>query len=403
MTAACKRVVLVSLLCVLAAFPLFAYAEDLAFGLVVGDAALLWPSPSLSETALGGYEKGEWVKLTGTTDEFYAVVGEDGRAGYMLRTDVERTFERYATIGIVTNPEGTAFLNLRATPSFSARVLGYYYNGVPCLMMDKENGWMHVRVNGLEGYFRAEFLTMSFQVYSEQVATIRTPDMTTMNMREGPGVEYPLVHQFSGGQYVMVLQEGTRWWRVACEGYVGFMDASFLQRGVITPSGDNSEFPRETINLGTTEQPPKQENVEAPDEAIGSAVVSNPKATQVLNLRVEPAKDAAVLGRYANGMQVTVLQQGMEWCRVRNKAGEIGYMMTDYLTLSANLPAVPMARVVHPQQTFVYLRTLPSKSEGSIITKVAHGAVVTVMIPGDVWTKVRYGGQTGYMMTSFLQ
>lgn len=60
-------------------------------------------------------------------------------------------------------------------------------------------------------------------------------------------------------------------------------------------------------------------------------------------------------------------------------------------------------RVNHPQHTYVYLRSLASKSSGMLMARVPHGALVAVMIPGDTWTKVRYNGQTGYMMTSYLK
>ena len=32
-----------------------------------------------------------------------------------------------------------------------------------------------------------------------------------------------------------------------------------------------------------------------------------------------------------------------------------------------------------------------------------HGAVVTVLIPGDDWAKVNYNGYTGYAVTYFLK
>ena len=53
--------------------------------------------------------------------------------------------------------------------------------------------------------------------------------------------------------------------------------------------------------------------------------------------------------------------------------------------------------------SYVNLRSSPNKTAGNVYTKVPSGATVTVLIPGDEWTKVRYGGTVGYMMTSFLK
>ena len=40
---------------------------------------------------------------------------------------------------------------------------------------------------------------------------------------------------------------------------------------------------------------------------------------------------------------------------------------------------------------------------GSVYAQVPSGATVTVLIPGDDWTQVRYKGTVGYMMTYFLK
>lgn len=76
--------------------------------------------------------------------------------------------------------------------------------------------------------------------------------------------------------------------------------------------------------------------------------------------------------------------------------------MTSYLTLF-NLPATPVKSVSHPQRTYVNLRSLPSQSTGSVLTRIPHGATVTVLIPGDSWVKVRYNGYEGYAMAIFLK
>ena len=79
-----------------------------------------------------------------------------------------------------------------------------------------------------------------------------------------------------------------------------------------------------------------------------------------------------------------------------------GYMMTDYLTVY-NVSSNPTMTVTHPDRTFVYLRSTAAQTSGNILVKVPHGKEVTVLTPGSTWTKVRYNGYTGYMMTRFLK
>ena len=38
-----------------------------------------------------------------------------------------------------------------------------------------------------------------------------------------------------------------------------------------------------------------------------------------------------------------------------------------------------------------------------VLKKVNSGEMVTVLVPGEEWTQVRFGNQEGYMMTCFLK
>ena len=184
----------------------------------------------------------------------------------------------------------------------------------------------------------------------------------------------------------MVLQKGNGWWRVSVDGQVGFMNSDFLREGILTPEESLAE------GGGGSQGIPQP----------GYAVVTNPRATQVLNLREQPSTTSRVLGQYRNGERLTVLAQGTEWCRVMDENAVVGYMMTDYLSLR-NLPATPTMTVSHPQKSFVNLRTGPSTLTGSVLLRLPHGAKVVVLVPGDGWVKVRYNGYTGYAMSYFLQ
>lgn len=95
-----------------------------------------------------------------------------------------------------------------------------------------------------------------------------------------------------------------------------------------------------------------------------------------------------------------MLSQGNTWCKVIVD-GKTGYMMTEFLKFYG-LNGSSSATVVHPDRTFVYLRGGPSQQTGRVLQKVPHGARVTILTPGATWSQVKYNGQTGYMMTRFL-
>lgn len=339
--------------------------------------------PTQYSDLLGSYARGSWMTINGENGNWYYVTAPDGKTGYMSKNYVEITTDDYATVGLVTNSKPTAFLNLRERPSYSAKVLGIYYNGVPFMPLSYSNGWYKVRVNDREGYFREEFVTQRYMAFSEEVATVVTPNKSGVNLRTGPGMGYPSIKRYPGGTYVMVLQKGLDWWRISVDGCVGYMSTSFLQEGVLDPASSVGDGGQDAV-------------------ANGYAVVTNLRQSQLLNLRESPTTTSRVLGQYANGTRVTVLFQGLQWCKVMSASNVVGYMMTDYLTLY-KLPDVPRMKVNHPQKTFVNLRAAPSMTASRVLARVPHGASVIVLSPEDGWIKVRYNGQTGYMVSYFLQ
>ena len=374
---------------------LSAAGESLRFGVVSGSASVNLRQGTGQNTArLGSYSRGTWLRILGSSGSWYKVSGPDGKTGYVSRSRVTEPSLRYSDVAYVRNPRSSSFLNLRQQPSYNARVLGIYYNGVPAMLLSTSGGWSHVMVNGVDGYFRQEYLRITGHIpCAGAVATIVTPSNSALNLRQGPGYGYPAVTQLYGGNYVMVLQKGTDWYLVSAEGVVGYMSAAYLRDGILSPS--------EALAAGNAISG-RTVGASAQVNAQPYALVSNPKPTQVLNLRDAPSTGGKVLGRFVSGTRLKVLSQGIEWCRVQVvKTGASGYMMTDYLKL-VNLPDTPTKTVSHPGGSYVNLRS-DSSMKAEVISRVADGTQAVVLIPGETWSKVRCGGVTGWMMSAFLK
>ena len=378
-------------------------ASAAGFGMVTGTKSLnLRAAGSSSSEWKGAYPTGTWVEILGSQNNFYRVLTPDGKTGFMsknfITTDTAAGSVRIAT---VNNANGGAFLNLRSAPSYSAKVLGILYNGVPLKVTGEQNGWYSVQLNGVNGWVRSEFVRVTYMVGSSEVATIKTRNNSAMNLRMGPGKNYPVVRQFPGDTYVMVLAKGDGWWQVAVNGYTGFMDASFLKLGLKAAV----DVAATTGNAGTVTKPGNTGSTNTGSNVNGGskpyAVVNNPKSTQALNLRQQPSLVAPVLRKLYNGTELWVTEQGAEWCAVITKdTGIAGYVMTKYISLSQPNPAT--AVVVHPAGSYVNLRNGQSMNSG-ILMRVPHGRQVTVLSPGGEWTRVNYNGTQGYMLSTFLK
>ena len=372
-----------------------ALAETLRFGVVDGGKTVnLRGTPSTSGQWLAAYEEGTWMRIIGESGNFYKVKTPDGRTGYMMMKYVAVTSVAKGTIGIVDN---AGYLNLRKSASSSSTVLGQYDDGTPCILLSEKNGWYHVSVDGKLGYFSSSFIRKTYTTYTADVATVTTKNGGSLRLREGPGTGYDTIKSVKNGTYVMIVQKGDGWWKVTVDGKVGFMDSTYLTDGIVR-KGSSSSGSGSSSNNGSSSN---SGNSGSTGSSGAYGIVTNPGKNQKLYLRQSASKQSKALGSYGNGVKVTILDYGSQWCRVKVD-GKTGYMMTDYLTVY-NTPDNNIMYVDHPDGTFVYLRSTAAQKSGNILTKVPHGSKVTVLSPGKTWTKVRYNGYTGYMMTKFLE
>ena len=265
-------------------------------------------------------------------------------------------------------------LNLRETPSLSAKVLGQFPTGTLVEIISHGDEWHQVEVNGKEGFMMAKFLNTAV---SSQTAVVRTNTGIGLNLREEPDTNARIITSVRNGGQVVVLQKGLEWSRVSADGQEGFMSTKYLN------FGSNSTAP----SAGKT------------------AVVNNPRDTQVLNLRQTASLDAKVIDYYRNGVKVTILSAGDTWHKVHVEDGKIGYMMAKYLKMTGEESVMQpfQATVVNVNGgSYVNLRKAGSLS-AKIIDRIDVGASVTVTEHGTDWCKVVIDGVEGYMSTWFLK
>lgn len=379
-----------------------AQAEAAEFGVVFGTKAVnMRSSPSTSASVPATYSRGTWMKVTGGTNGFYQVEAPDGRQGWVMQDYLLISSDATGTIGYVSH---AGFLNLRQSPSTSAKVLGKYDDGTPFLILGRTGDWYHVSVGGKTGYFLASYVSTRSGVYSNTLGVVIAPLDETVALRSGPGKSYSRIASLPACTYLMVLQEGNDWWRVSANGKIGYISTEFVKSGHIRAS--EAKLLCEKLSSSSSSTTSSSSSTSA--SASGStqqasyAVVNNPNPSDKLNLRSKASTRGKSLGRYKNGTVVTMISQGDQWCKVKTPDGKTGYMMTEYLSIPSK-PATSTTRYVrHPDKTYVNLRSGASKSS-RVLVRVPHGATVVVLAEGKTWTKVSYNGYTGYMMTSFLK
>lgn len=205
-----------------------AQADSSSYGVVFGAANVnLRSAPTTSSAVLGAYNKGTWMTVRGYSNGFYQVETPDGRYGWMRQDYLLVSADATGTIGYVSH---AGYLNLRREASTSAKVLGKYDDGTPCVILDRAGDWYYVSVGGQTGYFLTRFISTRSGVYSDKLGMVISPNKENVHLRSGPGKNYGSLASIPGCTYVMILQQGNGWWKIAVNGGVGFMSADYFRR-----------------------------------------------------------------------------------------------------------------------------------------------------------------------------
>lgn len=264
-------------------------------------------------------QKGEGVTVLGVAGSQWAHVQVENLTGYVMTryldlfqspSGSDSNANDQTGAAWVKNPEAWQRLNLRARPDKDSAILGRYYDDTRVTVLANAGDWAYVRVGGRTGYMMTEYLSFTPPEASgniEQPAIaqliITNPVRSQrLNLRKGPGQTYASLGLYHTGVTVEVLDYVENGYAKVRLGHqTGYMDLDYLTSQSVAPY--------------------------AP-----TLTVANPIPSHKLNLRAEPTTNSASLGRYGNGVKVSVLGyvSGDEWAYVRVD-GQTGYMMMAYL------------------------------------------------------------------------
>lgn len=140
-----------------------------------------------------------------------------------------------------------------------------------------------------------------------------------------------------------------------------------------------------------------------------SAVIDNGSdPSSRLNLRKEPSRDAAAIGKFVSGTRLEVLgDAGDGWSHVQIGGGGscvTGYMMTSYLKNSSAIDARENRQVASPYGTqSVVLRDRPSNSYDAIAMLMVGETVTVIGVSGDFCFVQTGDSSVGCLLSSELK
>lgn len=321
------------------------------------------------------------------------------------------------TIARVHNPNPDDRLNLRTKPSTDAPSLGKYYNGVDVTLLGpEENGWYKVKFGTLTGYMQAEFLETDpdkmWMVQSVSISfRVNNASGTGLNLRELQSTKSKSLGFYKNGEIGYVFGVGETWCHVLMSDETfGFMLRENLSPVPVFDKGNAPVASGDTPGKGWAGPVGAHLIADWPLGITGydTAVVNNPNPSDRLHLRSEPKEGAKSLGRYYNGVRVTInIPSDMEWTRV-NIGNYHGYMRTEFLAFgdpaqSIVASAMPIMVVNNPGSAAnLNLREGPFAAAKSLGV-YPNGTKVILMGFNDTWAHVIVDGQMGFMQASYLK
>lgn len=317
-----------------------------------GDRLNLRAAPRQSAVSLGKYYSGTPVTVLGPAQNGYVPVSIGGYEGYMD----ERYLSAQALYACptlrVNNASGTG-ANVRAKPDSGAQIVYFASNGETLSVLAvRDDGWLHVRSEGITGFCRAQLLDGELSYHSGDYAE---------KTNTGAETDAPLLPGQISPQRSYVYQVGNPY--------------------------DQSAAPAVRVMSRTL------------------AVVSNPDPKDRLNLRSEPSSSAPIVAKYYSGTVVSLEGTGDNgWIRVCVSGSVYGYMQTRYLVLDESpVPSAMLSRTVsNPGGTGANLRSAPSSSSEALAF-CPNGETVTVFgVHESGWCHVLYRGYAGFVQAGML-
>jgi uncharacterized protein YgiM (DUF1202 family) len=147
-----------------------------------------------------------------------------------------------------------------------------------------------------------------------------------LNLREGPGKDYPVIGKIPYGDQILVVGENSPGW-LECT------DAGWVQANLTSATKPDPYVP--PVPQPTAKPSDSLDSVYATARVVDPYIVTL-KATKnskgVANVRWAPSKKAKLLAAYPEGTQVRVIAELKNWYQVEDLiTGAVGYANTAYV------------------------------------------------------------------------
>ena len=310
-------------------------------------------------------------------------------------SDSTNTGTNTGTSSSITGTVTASSLNIRASKSTSADILGTVPYGATVTLLTQTSEWYKITYNGITGYVSREYVTRNSSSGSSgsegssgtgsagtSSAITGTVTASSLNIRASKSTSADILGTVPYGATVTLLTQTSEWYKITYNGITGYVSRQYVTRNSSSGSS-GSEGSSGTGSAGEAEDPSSLEAI-----CAGTVTASS------LALRQEPDEDSTRLATASSGAEVEVLGISGDWLLVRY-GGLTGYMSKEYVD---SLLSDAKTATVNTNANF---RSGPS-TETDRLGVLTEGSTVYVLSESDSWSNVLSDGTVGYVLSRYL-
>lgn len=157
-------------------------------------------------------------------------------ASSLLLPQLPINFSNQTVVQAATNYTVTATnLNVRSGAGTNYSRIGSLRQGSAVQVIQKlSNGWYKISYNGKTGYVSGQYIKEN----SSSPAPVYRVDVSGLNVRSGPGVQYSKLGLLKNGAVLNVIHKETNgWYKINFNGKTGYVSGQYVTTGVVgTPA-----------------------------------------------------------------------------------------------------------------------------------------------------------------------
>jgi len=220
---------------------------------------------------------------------------------------------------------------------------------------------------------------------------------TSLNVRQGPGLQYEKIGSLSSGTRIQILEQGVEWHKIKAGNLQGYVSSQYI---II-----ENEEQKEPQEPGQGQSPVKPEDPAPPSDKKRYAIVT----ASALNIRSGPSTRNHKVGMVVRGTRLRVLEQSELWYKIEVN-GLVGYVHGDYIKLEdgdanpAPQPSTPPAQVAGKARVAASSLNMRSGAgmEHAIIGSLPNGTEIELLEKHGIWYKIKFGAKTGFVHGGYL-